>query len=137
MKAKIIVAITMLLFAGLANAQDAGVAWEALSEEQQRVLSNFSENWGDLEPARQTRLSMGAERWSRMTPKQRGVIWRRIAEIRFAIVTLSTARWHRLTRSVCATTFAVTRECHWSAARSCVTVSRICRLNNAIDFVSV
>ena len=104
MKAKIIVAIAMLLFTGLAIAQDEGVAWEALSEEQQRVLSNFSENWDSLEPARQTRLSSGADRWSRMTPEQRDAAqgrfkqWRGLAPdrrpkrvIRSAIDTISTA----------------------------------------------
>ena len=82
MKAKIAIAVAMLLFAGLANAQDDGVAWEALSEQQQRGLSNFSENWDSLDAARQSRLAMGADRWSKMTPEQRNAAQNRFKQWR-------------------------------------------------------
>ena len=71
MKARTILAIAMITFAGLAVAEDTGVSWEQLSADQQRVLSSFSENWDSLTPERQMRLSTGAERWASMTPKQR------------------------------------------------------------------
>ena len=97
MKAKIVIAIAMLLFAGLANAQDEGVAWESLSEQQQRVLSSFSDNWDSLDAARQTRLAKGADRWSDMTPQQRNAAqnrfkqWRGLEPNRTYLRTISTA----------------------------------------------
>jgi hypothetical protein len=82
MKAKIIVAVAMFVLSGLANAQEDGVAWDALNEEQQRVLSSFSDRWDNLEPERQKRLSMGADRWSNMTPKQRDAAQGRFSQWR-------------------------------------------------------
>ena len=58
--------IAMLLAAPLAMADDAGVAWNDLNEDQQRVLQSFAENWDQLAPERQARLSKGAERWAGM-----------------------------------------------------------------------
>ena len=49
MKAKFLLALAVLMFTALAVADDAGVAWEDLNEEQQRVLSRFAENWDQLD----------------------------------------------------------------------------------------
>ncbi|MDH3553773.1 MAG: DUF3106 domain-containing protein, partial [Gammaproteobacteria bacterium] len=70
MKAKTLLAIAVITFATVAAADDQGVAWDQLNEEQRRVLSSFSDSWDQLTPERQARLSMGADRWSAMTPKQ-------------------------------------------------------------------
>ena len=59
MKAKIILAIAMIMFAGVVTAQHEGVAWDSLREEQQRVLSDFADNWDTLAADRQERLSLG------------------------------------------------------------------------------
>ena len=55
MKARTLPRLTlfaMLLVAPFAIAEDAGIAWEDLDAEQQRVLQGFAENWDQLEPER-------------------------------------------------------------------------------------
>ena len=66
----VVAVVAMLLGAG-AYADEHGVAWDALTAEQQQVLNRFAENWDTLAPERQLRLSRGAERWADMTPLQR------------------------------------------------------------------
>ena len=41
MKVRTMLAILILALAGVANAQESGVAWDQLSEQQQRVLSGW------------------------------------------------------------------------------------------------
>ncbi len=63
---------------------NAGVPWNSLSAEQQKLLGKFSENWNTLPPERQQALARGSTRWLSMTPEQRGQ-----AQQRFQ-------RWHSL-----------------------------------------
>lgn len=44
MKARLLPLLAMLMFAGFASADEAGVAWEDLDENQQRVLNSFAES---------------------------------------------------------------------------------------------
>ena len=53
MKAKIILAVLTMLLAGFAAAEDKGIAWENLSEEQQQVLQRFEADWGSFAAERQ------------------------------------------------------------------------------------
>jgi hypothetical protein len=48
-----------------------GVAWSALSAEQQRLLARFQGNWAALPIHRQQALARGASRWLSMSPEQR------------------------------------------------------------------
>jgi len=72
MKARIILAVLALTLAGLAAADDKGIAWEDLTQEQRQVLQRFAGDWESFAADRQQRLSNGARRWADMTPKQRG-----------------------------------------------------------------
>ena len=82
----------ILLAAGMASAEDAGVAWDDLDEQQQRVLNGFAGSWDSLAADRQTRLSVGADRWVHMTPDQRNAAqtrfshWRDIQPERRALI---------------------------------------------------
>ena len=58
--------------AGLAAADDKGIAWEDLSQEQRQLLQRFEGDWESFAADRQQRLSNGASRWAGMTPEQRG-----------------------------------------------------------------
>ncbi len=66
------------------EASTAGVPWNNLSADQQKLLGKFSGNWSTLPPERQQALARGSERWLSMTPEQRGK-----AQDRFQ-------RWHSL-----------------------------------------
>ena len=45
MKVKFLLALAALMFTALAAADDSGVAWDDLNEEQQKVLSRFAAKW--------------------------------------------------------------------------------------------
>ena len=62
MKAKVLIVIATLLAVSAATADDNGIAWDSLTEEQQQVLGPYIESWDSLAPQRQQRLSTGADR---------------------------------------------------------------------------
>ena len=78
MKIRCILVIAAL-FAFNAAIADDGVAWDALSAEQQEILGQFSENWSELGAERQQRLAHGADRWIVMSPEQRDAAQQRFA----------------------------------------------------------
>ena len=67
----LLIAILLLAAAGgPARAQDA-IPWDALSENERKVLKPFEESWQDLPAQRQQRLRRGVERYSKMSPEER------------------------------------------------------------------
>lgn len=52
------------------------LAWEALTEAEQRVLRRFAPEWDDLPMGRRAALVQGARRWLAATPEERRR-WRR------------------------------------------------------------
>ncbi|MBF8291837.1 MAG: hypothetical protein HW392_664 [Steroidobacteraceae bacterium] len=51
-------------------APEQGVAWESLTEAQQKLLAKQRETWNTIPPGRQQAMAVGAERWVTMTPEQ-------------------------------------------------------------------
>jgi len=49
----------------------AAVPWSSLSQDQQRLLSRVSGQWGQLTPQRQQALANGSQRWLGMSQDQR------------------------------------------------------------------
>ena len=50
MRTRAIVTLAALLLAGLATADDSGVAWNSLAPEQQQVLARFQGDWDSFAP---------------------------------------------------------------------------------------
>ena len=78
MKARLIVAISVLLACGLAVAD--GVTWDQLSDDQRVVLRQFEGSFDELPADRREHLSRGAERYAAMTPEQREQARKAISE---------------------------------------------------------
>ncbi len=53
------------------GADQPGIAWDALSPAQQKVLARQKDQWGGYAGARQQRLARGAQRWLDMDDTQR------------------------------------------------------------------
>ncbi|MCU0972262.1 MAG: DUF3106 domain-containing protein [Gammaproteobacteria bacterium] len=62
--------VALLLVLG-ASAASAGIRWEDLSPDEQRILGRTKERWRDISPDEQQRLRRGAERWQQLSPDQR------------------------------------------------------------------
>ena len=50
MKARHIIIVALLLFAGTASADEHGITWDSLNADQQSVLGRFSGEWDSLPP---------------------------------------------------------------------------------------
>ena len=92
MTTRAIVTLAALLLAGLATADDNGVAWNSLAPEQQKVLARFQGDWSTLTPERQERLALGADRWVHMDAEQRSAAqqrfgqWRKLSDDRRELI---------------------------------------------------
>src|SRR5688572_20130823 len=86
MKANRLVAISIVLLALAGPAGAQGVAWDDLSDAQQRLLAPHQQRWAELEPQRQQQIARGAERWLEMNrgdraqAQDRFEIWRGMSD---------------------------------------------------------
>ena len=62
--------LTLLLLCLLHSAAvfaEEGVSWDSLSMEEQTLLEDFKDKWGQLPAKRQQRMQKGARRWGKMS----------------------------------------------------------------------
>ena len=71
MNLKPLATMVALLFFSAALAQENGISWSSLSDDQQEILSRLEQTWDTLPAERQARLSKGAARWAGMSRQQR------------------------------------------------------------------
>ncbi|MEP7159312.1 MAG: DUF3106 domain-containing protein, partial [Chloroflexota bacterium] len=66
-----VLSFALLTGAPCALAEDAGVAWDQLSANQQQLLGRFQSRWMDLPAEQRARLAAGASRWDCLAPEAR------------------------------------------------------------------
>ena len=93
-----------LLASGNVWAQEEGVEWDSLNEQQQRVLKQDQETGGSLGIDRQQRLATGAARWAEMSGKERAAAgerftaWRSLSDDQRADIRQSYIEFRNLPR---------------------------------------
>ena len=71
MKVKFVVWVaSALALVGVVNAD--GVVWDDLTDNQKTLLADHENAWGQMDAARQERISTGAARWLDMSRREQG-----------------------------------------------------------------